>query len=355
MKKHNFSAGPSILPRVAIEKTAQAILDFNGLGLSILEISHRSKDFEQVLHQARQLFVELLGIPSGYHVLFLGGGARLQFAMIPFNLMKSKAVYVNTGVWATGALKEAKMFGEILEIRSNVPNFTTLPTDYEIDPTADYVHITTNNTIYGTQLKKDIDSPIPVIADASSDILSRPIDVSKYGIIYGGAQKNCGPAGVTFVIVREDLLGKVDHKIPTMLDYRVHIEHGSMYNTPPVLPIYTMMETLIWLKQLGGIQKIQQLNEEKASILYKEIDENPLFVGTANVIDRSLMNICFVMDKKFKELEEDFVIFAKERGCVGIKGHKLVGGFRASTYNALPKESVIALVDAMREFAKLKA
>lgn len=354
MKKHNFSAGPSILPRVAVENAAKAVLDLNGIGLSVLEISHRTKDFEDVLNEAVALFKELLHIPEGYSVLFLGGGASMQFCMVPFNLLEKKAGYINTGVWAKKAMKEAKLFGEVETVASSEDkNFSYIPKGYTIPTDLDYLHITTNNTIFGTEYKTDIDSPVPLVADMSSDIMSRPVDVSKYGMIYGGAQKNLGPAGVTFVIVRDDILGKVSRQIPTMLDYRTHIKDGSMFNTPPVFPIYVVRETLKWLKSIGGVPAVQKLNEEKAALLYNEIDRNPMFQGTAAKEDRSLMNVCFVYSDKYKDMDPaDFIAFAKERGMVGIKGHRLVGGFRASIYNAMPKESVQALVDCMQEFAK---
>jgi len=356
MKKHNFNAGPSILPKVAIENTAKAILDFNGIGMSILEISHRSKDFQAVIDEAVSLFKEIMNIPEGYHVLFLGGGASLQFCMVPYNLMNKKAAYLETAVWAKKANKEAKLFGEVdIVASSGDKNFTYIPKNYQIPANADYFHITTNNTIYGTEIRKDIDSPVPLVADMSSDILSRPVDVSKYALIYGGAQKNLGPAGVTFVIVREDILGKVERQIPTMLDYRTHIKEGSMFNTPPVLPIFTVLETLKWIKGLGGIQKIEKMNIEKANLLYNAIDNSKMFVGTTEKDSRSLMNICFVMKEQYKDKEEAFMEFAKKQGMVGIKGHRSVGGFRASTYNALPIESVQALVDCMKQFEKENA
>jgi len=353
MKKHNFNAGPSILPREVIEKTAQAVLDFNGSGLSILEISHRAKDFQPVVDEAVALFKELLNIPEGYSVLFLGGGASLQFCMIPFNFLEKKAAYLNTGVWANKAMKEAKGFGEIVEVASSKDaNYTFIPKDFVIPTDADYFHITTNNTIYGTELLKDIDSPVPLIADMSSDIFSRPMDVSKYAVIYGGAQKNLAPAGLTFVIIKDELLGKVTRYIPTMLNYKTHIDSGSMFNTPPVLPIYSALETLRLLKANGGLVAMEKKNIAKAELLYNEIDNNKLFMGTAVKEDRSRMNICFVMKPEFQELEADFQKLANERGMVGIKGHRSVGGFRASVYNALPIESVQALVDCMQEFAK---
>lgn len=354
MKKHNFSAGPSILPRVAIENAAKAILDFDGIGLSLLEISHRSADFEAVNNEAEALFRELLQVPDNYKILFLGGGASTQFFQVPYNLLEKKAGYVNTGVWANKAIKEARLFGETDVVASSEDkNFNYIPKNYTIPTDLDYLHITTNNTIYGTEYKTDIDSPVTLVADMSSDILSRPVDVSKYGLIYGGAQKNIGPAGVTFVIVREDILGKVSRKLPSMVDYRNHIANQSMFNTPPVFAIYVVRETLRWLKSIGGVPAIQKLNEEKAALLYEEIDRNPLFEGTAVKEDRSLMNICFVMTEKYADLAPQFLEFAKSKGMVGIKGHRLVGGFRASTYNALPKESVQVLVDCMREFEKM--
>ena len=354
MKKHNFSAGPSILPRVAIENAAKAILDFDGIGLSLLEISHRSADFEAVNNEAEALFRELLQVPDNYKILFLGGGASTQFFQVPYNLLEKKAGYVNTGVWANKAIKEARLFGETDVVASSEDkNFNYIPKNYTIPTDLDYLHITTNNTIYGTEYKTDIDSPVTLVADMSSDILSRPVDVSKYGLIYGGAQKNIGPAGVTFVIVREDILGKVSRKLPSMVDYRNHIANQSMFNTPPVFAIYVVRETLRWLKSIGGVPAIQKLNEEKAALLYEEIDRNPLFEGTAVKEDRSLMNICFVMTEKYADLAPQFLEFAKSKGMVGITGQRLVGGFRASPYNALPKESVQALVDCMREFEKM--
>lgn len=353
MKKHNFNAGPSILPQVTIENTAKAILDFNGIGMSIMEISHRSKDFQPIVDEAEALFAELLDIPSGYKVLFLGGGASLQFCMVPFNLLEKKAAYLNTGAWANKAQKEAKLFGEVVEVASSKDaNYTFIPKGYTIPTDADYFHITTNNTIYGTEIRTDLDSPVTLVADMSSDIFSRPVDVSKYGLIYGGAQKNLAPAGVTFVIVKEELLGKVSRAIPTMLDYRTHVKDGSMFNTPPVVPVYAALQTLKWLKSLGGLKEMEKINKEKASMLYDEIDRNKLFKGTAVVEDRSLMNICFVMNDEYASLEEDFGKLAASQGMVGIKGHRSVGGFRASTYNALPKESVQALINCMKEFER---
>ena len=351
MKKHNFNAGPSILPQFTIENTAKAILDFNGIGLSIMEISHRSKEFQPVVDEAVALFKELLSIPEGYSVLFLGGGASLQFCMVPFNLLEKKAAYLNTGTWASKAEKEAKLFGEVIEVASSKEaNFSYIPKNYTIPTDADYFHITTNNTIFGTELHTDLDSSVPLVADMSSDIFSRQMDVSKYGLIYGGAQKNLAPAGVAFVIVKDELLGKVSRAIPSMLDYRIHIKEGSMFNTPPVVPIYAALQTLKWMKNLGGISVLEKLNIEKAAILYDEIDRNKLFKGTAALEDRSIMNICFVMNEEYAELEDEFGKFAISKGIVGIKGHRSVGGFRASTYNALSKESVVVLIDAMKEF-----
>ncbi|MCX6273443.1 MAG: 3-phosphoserine/phosphohydroxythreonine transaminase [Bacteroidetes bacterium] len=351
MKKHNFNAGPSILPRVAVENTAKAILDFNGSGLGIMEISHRHKDFQAVVDEAVALFKELLSIPEGYQVLFLGGGASLQFCMVPYNLMNKKAAYLETGVWAKKAIKEAKLFGEVSIVASSADkNFCYVPKGFTIPADAEYFHITTNNTIYGSEIRFDMDSPVPLVADMSSDILSRPVDVSKYAIIYGGAQKNVGPAGVTFVIIKEDILGKVERPIPSMLDYRTHIKEGSLYNTPPVLPIFTLKETLKWIKELGGVKAIEKLNIEKSGLLYDAIDNSKIFVGTVAKEDRSLMNIAFVMKEAYQAKEADFMAFAQGKGMVGIKGHRSVGGFRASTYNALPKESVLALIDCMNEF-----
>lgn len=354
MKKHNFNAGPSILPREVIEKAAAAVLDFDGLGLSILEISHRSKEFDAVMDDAVALFRELLNIPENYKVIFVGGGASTQFFHIPYNLLETKAGYINTGVWSKKAIKEAKNFGAVEVLASSEDrNFTYIPKNVEIPTDLDYLHITTNNTIYGTEYHTDIDSPVNLIADMSSDILSRPVDVTKYAMIYGGAQKNLGPAGATFAIIREDIVGKVSRALPSMVDYRNHMNNNSMFNTPPVFPVYVIRETLKWIKSIGGVEEIYRRNKEKAELLYAEIDRNPLFRGTAEKEDRSLMNICFVMNPEYEALAPEFMEFAKERGMVGIKGHRLVGGFRASCYNALPKESVEALIATMQEFEKL--
>lgn len=355
MKKHNFSAGPSILPRTAIEKTSEAVLDFNGSGLSVMEVSHRGKDFQSVMDETVSLFKEVLDIPVDYEVLFLGGGASMQFCMVPFNLLSKKAAYLETGTWAKKAIKEAGYFGEVEIVASSKDkNFSYIPKSYEIPDDADYFHITTNNTIFGTEILQDIDSPVPLVADMSSDIFSRPVDVSKYGIIYGGAQKNLGPAGVAFIVVRKDILGKVDRNIPSMLDYRVHIENGSMFNTPPCLPIFTVRETLKWLKGIGGVNKMQKINTGKAGLLYDAIDNSRMFKGTAEKNSRSVMNVCFVMEDEYKDMETEFLSFAQSRGMVGIKGHRSVGGFRASIYNAMAVESVQALVDVMKEFEETK-
>ena len=351
MKKYNFGAGPSILPQEVMKATAEACVEFQGMGLSLMEISHRTKEFQAVMDEAQALFKELLDIPEGYSVLFVGGGASLEFCMVPFNLLEKKAAYLNTGVWAKKAMKEAKLFGEVVEVASSADaNYTFIPKDYEVPADADYFHITTNNTIYGTELRQDLDSPVTLVADMSSDIFSRPIDVSKYGMIYGGAQKNLSMAGVTFVIVKDEILGKVSHPIPTMIDYRTHVDKGSMFNTPPVVPIFCALQTLKWIKAQGGVKEMERRAIERADLLYAEIDRNKMFRGTAAKEDRSLMNICFVMADEYKDLEADFLKFATERGMSGIKGHRSVGGFRASCYNAMPLEGVQALVDCMKEF-----
>lgn len=351
MKKYNFNAGPSILPREVIEATASACLEFEGSGLSLMEISHRAKNFQPVVDEAVALFKELLQIPDGYSVLFLGGGASLEFCMVPYNLLEKKAAYLNTGVWATKAEKEARLFGEVVEVASSKDrNFTYIPKGFTIPEDADYLHITTNNTIYGTELRRDLDSPIPVVTDMSSDIFSRPVDVSKYGIIYGGAQKNLSMAGVTFVIVKEDLLGHVSRPIPTMLDYRTHVKKGSMFNTPPVVPIYCALQNLKWIKAQGGVEAMDRRARERAEIVYGEIDRNRLFVGTAEEDSRSLMNITFVLKPEYQDLQDEFLAFATQQGMVGIKGHRDVGGFRASCYNAMSVEGCQALVACMKEF-----
>ena len=351
MKKYNFGAGPSILPQEVMKATAEACVEFQGMGLSLMEISHRTKEFQAVMDEAQALFKELLDIPEGYSVLFVGGGASLEFCMVPFNLLEQKAADLNTGVWAKKAMKEAKLFGEVVEVASSADaNYTFIPKDYEVPADADYFHITTNNTIYGTELRQDLDSPVTLVADMSSDIFSRPIDVSKYGMIYGGAQKNLSMAGVTFVIVKDEILGKVSRPIPTMIDYRTHVDKGSMFNTPPVVPIFCALQTLKWIKAQGGVKEMERRAIERADLLYAEIDRNKMFRGTAAKEDRSLMNICFVMADEYKDLEADFLKFATERGMSGIKGHRSVGGFRASCYNAMPLEGVQALVDCMKEF-----
>ena len=354
MKKHNFYAGPSILSEYTIKNTAAAVENFAGMGLSLLEISHRSKEFVAVNDEARALIKELLDIPAGYEVVFLGGGASMQFCMVPYNLLNKKASYLDTGTWSSKAIKEAKLFGEVEVVASSKDkNYTYIPKDYTIADDADYFHITTNNTIYGTETRKDPDVKQRLVADMSSDIFSRPIDVSKYDIIYAGAQKNMAPAGVRLAIVRVDALGHVERPIPTMLNYQTHIDSGSMFNTPPVVPIYAALLNLRWIKAQGGVKEMERRAIEKADMLYAEIDRNKMFVGTAAKEDRSRMNICFVMAPEYKDLEADFLKFATEKGMVGIKGHRSVGGFRASCYNAMPKESVQALIDCMQEFEKL--
>lgn len=352
MKKHNFYAGPSILPQYTLDKTIEGIRDFAGTGLSIMEISHRSKEFIACMNDTIALSRELLEVPSGYQVIFIGGGASMQFAMVPMNLMVKKSAYLVTGEWASKAFKEAKIYGEAVEAASSKDkNYCYIPKNYTVPADADYFHITTNNTIFGTELKKDPDVKVPMVADMSSDIFSRPVDVSKYSVIYAGAQKNMGPAGVAMVIIREDALGKVTRPIPTILDYRTHIKAESMFNTPPCIAVFAVQQTLRNLKDMGGVKAMQKKNIEKAAILYDEIDRNRLFVPTiTDPEDRSIMNICFVMAPEYKELEQPFAEFAKSKGMVGIAGHRSVGGFRASTYNALPKESVQALADVMKEF-----
>ena len=351
MKKYNFNAGPSMLPREVIENTAKQCLDFQGSGLSLMEMSHRAKNFQPVVDEAVALVKELLQVPEGYSVIFLGGGASLEFCMIPYNFLINKAAYLNTGVWAKKAMKEAKLFGDVVEVASSADaNYTFIPKGWTCPSDVDYLHITTNNTIYGTEIRHELDVNVPMIADMSSDIMSRPVDVSKYDCIYGGAQKNLSMAGVTIVIVKDDKLGKAPREIPTMLDYRTHVEKGSMFNTPPVVPIYCMLENLRWIKAHGGVAAMDKLAHQRAEIVYGEIDRNKLFRGTVAEEDRSLMNICFVMNDEYKELEKAFLDFATERGMVGIKGHRSVGGFRASCYNAQTIEGVNALVECMKEF-----
>ena len=354
MKKYNFNAGPSILPDVVLEAAAKAIIDFDGTGLSLLSISHRTPEFEAVLAEAKSLLKELLGIPDNYKIYFMGGGASTQFFHIPANFLGKEAGYVNTGVWTKKAIKEAKFYGDVEVVASSEDkNFNYIPKGFDIPEDLDYLYICSNNTIYGTEYKEDIDSPVPLFADMSSNILSRPIDVSKYALIYGGAQKNLAPAGVAFMIIRDDMLDKVVRPLPTMMNVNTHVENDSMFNTPPVFPIYVLRETLKWVKAEGGLAEIHRRNEEKAAKLYGEIDRNSLFRGTVAEEDRSSMNICFVMTEGNEELAAEFMAFAKERGMVGIKGHRLVGGFRASCYNACPMEAVDALVACMQEFEKM--
>ncbi|MCH5221463.1 MAG: 3-phosphoserine/phosphohydroxythreonine transaminase [Muribaculaceae bacterium] len=352
MKKHNFYAGPSILSEYTIQNTADAILNFANTGLSILEVSHRGKEFQAVIDEATALVKEILNIPAGFEVLWLGGGASLQFCMIPYNLLAKKAAYIDTGTWASNAIKEARLFGEVEVLASSKDsNYTFIPKDYEVPADVDYFHYTSNNTIYGTEIRKDPKVPCRIVADMSSDIFSRPIDFSGYDAIYAGAQKNLAPAGVTLVIVREEALGRVDRAIPTMLDYRTHIKKGSMFNTPPVLPIFSALQTLRYYKQLGGIEELERRDLEKAALLYNAIDNSKMFKGTVtDPADRSIMNVCFVMKPEYAALESAFVEFCAARGIVGIKGHRSVGGFRASLYNALPLSSVQVLVEAMHDF-----
>jgi phosphoserine aminotransferase len=356
MKKHNFYAGPSILPQFTMEKTAEAVINFAGTGLSVMEISHRSKEFEAVMSQSRQLVKELLNVPDGYSVLFLQGGASLQFLMVPYNLLNKKAAYLNTGMWASKAIKEAKFLGQVVEVASSKDaNFNYIPKKFEIPEDAEYLHITTNNTIFGTEIFDLPDTNIPLVADMSSDIFSRPFDVSRFNLIYAGAQKNLGPSGATVVIVKTDALGKVERPIPTILDYKTHIDNDSMFNTPSTLAVFGCLQTLLWLKEQGGVEAIEKKNIEKAAVLYDEIDRNRLFMATVQAVeDRSRMNICFVMKPEYIELEKEFNDFAAGKGLLGLKGHRSVGGFRASTYNALPLESVQALVQAMQDFEKSK-
>ena len=353
-KVHVFNAGPCILPEQAIDNAIAALKDFKGTGVSVLSISHRTKEWEETMNECRALWKELLHIPDTHEVVFLGGGASLQFLYVAMNYLEHKAAYLDTGVWAHKALQQAQGIGEAYAIAcSKDKNYTYIPKGYEIPTDLDYFHITTNNTIYGTEIKEDYDCPVPLIADMSSDIMSRPVDVSKYALIYGGAQKNVGPAGVIFAIIKKDMLGKVSRYIPTMLDYRTHIEKESMFNTPPVFAIYVMNETLKWLKGIGGVEAIQKINQKKAALLYDEIDRNTMFVGTAAKEDRSLMNVCFVMAPGKEDLQDAFMAFAKEQGMIGIKGHRSVGGFRASLYNACKIEDVEALVACMQEFENL--
>ncbi len=359
----NFNAGPCVLPKEAVESTINAIRNFDNTGIGLMEISHRTPGWERTMEETRQLWRDLLNIPSEYEVLFLGGGASTQFFMVPANLMKTKAAYLQTGVWAKKAAKEAKLFGKTEIVASSEDKtYSYIPKGYTIPTDADYFHITTNNTIYGTEIKHDMDCPVMLVADMSSDIMSRPVDVKKYGLIYGGAQKNVGPAGVTFIIVRKDILGNIGDRaymnpLPTMVDYRTHaVEEAkniSMFNTPPVLPIFVMHETLKWVKELGGLEAMNKINVKKSAMLYDEIDRNSMFRGTVeNKEDRSIMNHCWVMAEGREDLQDAFMAYAKERGMVGIKGHRSVGGFRASLYNACPVEAVEALVQCMQDFEK---
>lgn len=352
MKKYNFGAGPSILPQEVIRATAEACINFDGMDLSLMEISHRSSNFQAVIDEAHALVAELLQLPADYSVIFLGGGASTQFCYVPYNLLEHKAAYLNTGTWAKKALKEAKLFGEVVEVASSeAAHYTYLPKDFTVPTDADYFHITTNNTIYGTEWHEDLDSPVPLVADMSSDIFSRVIDPTKYALIYAGAQKNLSMAGVTLVIVRNDVLGKVTRPLPTMIDYRTHIDKGSMFNTPPVVPIFTCLQTLRWIKAQGGVAEMERRAHQRAQLLYGEIDRNSLFRGTVtDPADRSYMNVCFVMAEGHEALESEFLSFATARGMHGIKGHRSVGGFRASTYNAMPLEGVQALVETMQAF-----
>lgn len=357
MKMHNFSAGPAILPATVIKEAAKGAANYAGSGLSILELSHRGPEFTAIIEEANALMKELLQIPEGYHVLWLSGGASTQFYMAPMNLLgeNDTAAYTDTGVWANKAIKEAKGFGKIQVLASSKEqNYTHIPKGYKIPKDLRYLHLTSNNTIYGTQLHRFPKSPVPLLCDMSSDFLSRPVDVSAFGLIYAGAQKNLGPAGTTVVIVREDMLGGVQRYLPTMLDYRTFIAENSLYNTPPVFPIYVSMLTLRWLKKGGGLKAMQRRNKTKAAILYAEIDRNPLFRGTVAKEDRSLMNVCFIMQEKYAALEKEFLKETETNGMVGLKGHRSVGGFRASIYNAMPKSSIQALTDLMADFARRK-
>ena len=352
MKKHNFSAGPSILPQEVMQQASQGLLDFNNSGLSIMEISHRSKDFIEVMDQACALALELLGLDSGeYSALFLQGGASTQFVMAPYNFLKHKAAYLNTGTWSSKAIKEAKLFGEVNEVASSKDqNFCYIPKGYQIPQDSDYFHCTSNNTIFGTQIQQLPETSVPVFCDMSSDIFSRVLDYSKFDLIYAGAQKNMGPAGTTLVVIKNDLLGDVPRAIPSMLDYRVHQEKGSMFNTPPVVAVYVSLLTLKWLSNKGGVSAIELINREKADQLYSEIDRNALFKGFANLEDRSLMNATFNLTDESQKATFDTL--CKEAGISGINGHRSVGGYRASIYNAMPLESVQVLIEVMKEFER---
>lgn len=353
IKVHNFSAGPGILPLEVLQQASEACINFDNLNLSLLEISHRSKNFEAVMEESKALVKELLKLQDGYQVLFLGGGASLQFTMAPLNLLRQEgtAGYLNTGVWASKAIKEAKLIGNTSVIASSEDKkFSYIPKGFEIPAQLDYFHITSNNTIYGTQIKNFPKTTVPLVCDMSSDIFSRNIDGNDFALIYAGAQKNMGPAGCTMVAVREDILGKTGRKLSSMLDYQVHIKGESMYNTPPVFPIYVSMLTLRWLKKNGGIEWIEKVNQQKADALYHEIDRNSMFVGTTATEDRSFMNVTFIMHKP--ELEIEFDKLTKIANLSGLRGHRDVGGYRASIYNALPLESVNLLIEVMQEFEK---
>ncbi|MGR7814468.1 3-phosphoserine/phosphohydroxythreonine transaminase [Lacinutrix undariae] len=351
MKKHNFSAGPCILPEEVTQKASEAILNFDE-GLSLLEISHRSKAFVDVMENARTLALELLGLEGkGYKALFLQGGASTQFLMVALNLLEKRAGYLNTGTWSDKAIKEAKIYDDIYEVASSKDaNYNYIPKGFDISPDYDYFHCTSNNTIFGTQMKAFPNSPVPMVCDMSSDIFSRAIDYSQFDLIYAGAQKNMGPAGTTLVVIKEDILGKVSRKIPSMMNYKTHIDKSSMFNTPPVFAVYTSMLTLEWLKKLGGVSAIEKENEKKARLIYSEIDLNPLFKGFAAKADRSMMNATFNLTND--DLKETFDTMVKEAGVSGINGHRSVGGYRASMYNALPLESVGTLVDVMSELER---
>lgn len=354
MKKYNFNAGPSLFPDSVLEAAAKAIFDFDGTGLSVLSISHRTPEFEAVVEESKALFKELLNIPDNYSIYFVGGGATTQFFHIPANFLYGKAGYIHTGVWTKKAIKEAKLYGEVEVLASSEDRgFRYIPKNFEIPTDLDYLYICANNTIYGTEYKTDLDSPVPLIADMSSNILSRPIDVSKYAMIYGGAQKNLAPAGVTFAIVRNDMLEKIKRELPSMMNIKNHVDNNSMLNTPPIFPIFVLRESLRWIKAQGGVEEIHRRNEEKAQMLYAEIDRNSLFRAPVDEADRSSMNICFVMTEGNEDLAPQFLEFAKSQGMVGIKGHRLSGGFRASCYNACPKENVEALAACMQEFEQM--
>ncbi len=356
MRKHIFNAGPCKLSDRTLENTAKAVLELDNNGQSIMEVSHRSPEFMAVMDETKALMHEVMNIPDDFEILFLGGGASMQFAMIPYNFLANKAFYLNTGSWSTKAIKEAALWGDVVEVSSEDKGFTYIPKDYEIPSDADFAHITTNNTIKGTEILEDMDSPVPLIADMSSDFMSRPVDFSKYAMVYGGAQKNVGPAGATFVIIRKSLLENVvDRTIPTMLKYKTHMDKDSMFNTPPCINVFAIRETLKWVKEKGGVDAMDKLAQERADLLYKAIDESPMFKGTVAKEDRSRMNICFVFEEKYEALKDDFLKFAAQRDIVGLKGHRSVGGFRASTYNASTIDDVNALVKAMNDFEKENA